>query len=117
MPIKRWSADAWDAIKGNGCTGIPDLYLETPCNRHDRHYETHVHRDGRPITRFEADVELAKDAWKSLPVVPPNLKWDFKSSLKNAVTLPILIPFRAVAKVVVPPVVFGGVRIFGGSHW
>ena len=106
--IKKWSSDAWDAIKGDGCTGIPDLYLESPCNRHDRHYETHVHRDGRPITRYEADVELMKDAWKSLPVVPKGPLTVGKAAM---------VPVRMVVKPILPIIVFIGVRIFGGSHW
>lgn len=105
--MKKWTQDAWAAVKGDGCTGIPDLWMESPCTRHDRHYTFHTHKDGTPITRFDADVELMKDAWKALPLVPEKLTW--QSAL--------LIPLRGIAKVVVPPVVFLGVRVGGGSHW
>lgn len=110
--VKRWTADQWEAIAGNGCTGIPDLYLETACQRHDRHYETHQHRDGRPITRFEADVELAKDSWKALPVFPAGA-WTFRNFMPRI----LMAPVRLAVKTVVPPVVFAGVRIGGASHW
>lgn len=106
--IKNWSADAWNAFKGDGCTGIPDLYNEKPCERHDRHYTFHTHKDGTPITRFEADWELAKDSWKALPVVPEG-----KLTLPNVA----MIPVRAVVKNLMPPILFLGVRLFGGSHW
>lgn len=110
--IKRWTADQWDALKFDGCTGIPNFHLETPCDRHDRHYATHQHRDGRPITRFEADVELAKDAWKAMPVFPEGA-W----TLRNFLPRLAMAPVRAVVKVVVPPVVFAAVRVGGEVHW
>lgn len=108
--ITAWSKDLWNAYKGDGCTGIPDLYLETPCERHDRHYTFHTHKDGTPITRLEADWELAKDAWKALPVIP-----------KGPLTVQkvALIPVRAIVKPIAPIILFVGVRIFGGgaNHW
>lgn len=112
--VSDWSEDAWDAIKGNGCTGIPDFWIESPCQRHDRHYETHRHRDGRPISRLGADWELAKDAWKALPVVPPEV-WQL--TWKNAIPLAVIVPARAVAKTVLPVVVFVGVRLAGWKFW
>lgn len=111
--VAEWSSDQWDAIKGDGCTGIPDLYLESPCTRHDRHYRTKRHRDGTPITRFEADVELLKDAWKALPIVPV----DAKLTLTNSIPFVGMTVVRAVVKPVVPLVVFAGVRAFGWIHW
>jgi len=110
--IAKWTAAQWDALKGDGCTGIPDLYLETPCDRHDRHYATHQHRDGRPITRFEADVELAKDAWKAMPIFPESA-WTFRNFLPRV----LMAPVRLVVKTVVPPIVFIGVRVGGEVHW
>lgn len=105
MTVKKWSADAWAAVKGDGCTGIPDLYMERPCERHDRHYTFHTHSDGTPISRLSADWELAKDTWKALPVMSANkrLWW--------------MAPIRLVAKNVLPVVVFIGVRIGGAPHW
>jgi len=111
--VKHWTSDMWDAIKGDGCTGVPDLYNEKPCQRHDRHYESHVHRDGTPITRFEADVELAKDSWKALPIVPPDAKW----TLPGAPWLSLRIIGRAVIKPIAPVILFTGVRLFGAPHW
>ena len=106
--MKEWSQNAWNSVMGDGCTGIPDLYMEGPCQRHDRHYTFHTHKDGTPITRFESDVELAKDIWKALPVVPPG----------EITPLNIArIPLRAVVKVVMPVVVFTGVRIAGWRFW
>jgi hypothetical protein len=105
--MKEWSQNAWNAMMGDGCTGIPDLYMEGPCQRHDRHYTFHTHKDGTPITRFESDVELAKDVWKALPVVP-------KGSLGKKIAL---TPIRAFVKVAMPIVVFTGVRIVGWRFW
>lgn len=106
--MKEWSQNAWNAMMGDGCTGIPDLYMEGPCQRHDRHYTFHTHKDGRPISRFESDVELAKDVWKALPVVPSG-----PMTIKTAAVVPV----RAVVKVVMPAVVFIGVRIAGWRFW
>ena len=106
--MKEWSQNAWNAVMGDGCTGIPDLYMEGPCQRHDRHYTFHTHKDGTPITRFEADVELAKDVWKALPVMPAG-----EITLLNTAR----IPLRAVVKVMMPVVVFIGVRIAGWRFW
>ena len=103
--MKEWSQNAWNAVKGDGCTGIPDLWMESPCTRHDRHYTFHAHKDGTPITRFEADVELAKDVWKALPVVPDDKRLFWMS------------PIRLVVKSVMPVVVFLGVRVGGATHW
>ena len=105
--IKHWTKDAWDAIKGDGCTGIPDLTMESPCMRHDRHYTSHVHRDGTPITRLEADLELAKDVWK-MPI------WTKEElSLKKIA----IVPVRVVVKFIMPPILFIGVRLLGAPHW
>ena len=86
----RWQA-RWDAIQGDGCTAVPDLWLKAACTRHDRHYGTHRHRDGTPITRWEADVEMLKDARASAP----------NALLRNT------IPF----------VYFIGVRLAGWTRW
>ena len=110
--MKEWSQNAWNAVMGDGCTGIPDLYMEGPCQRHDRHYTFHTHRDGRPISRFEADWELAKDVWKALPVIP---KWG--PTLKEKAAQTLILPVRAVVKVLMPLVIFTGVRIAGWRFW
>lgn len=41
-------------IKTDGCTGVPDFYLEE-CIKHDFYYRTHVGFDGRLISRSDAD--------------------------------------------------------------
>lgn len=106
--VKEWSKNAWEAMTGDGCTGIPDLHMEGPCQRHDRHYTFHTHKDGTPISRLESDWELAKDVWKAMPLVPPG---------PMTVSKAIDIPLRGALKVICPPIVFLGVRLFGWKFW
>lgn len=44
-------------LKSDGCTGVPDFYLEC-CLEHDIHYRTHKKMDGTRITKAQADKTL-----------------------------------------------------------
>ena len=94
--ITEWRS-RWDAAKTNGCTRSPDLWMKEACDRHDRHYGTHRHRDGRFISRWQADVELMKDARKSAPGLTPL--------------------GRFVTRNTIPPFYFIMTRLFGWKYW
>ena len=47
------------ALKSDGCTGVPDFYLDA-CLEHDVHYRTHHWLDGEPIFKSEADERLRR---------------------------------------------------------
>jgi hypothetical protein len=50
----RVKALAW-ALKGDGCSKVPDLNYRSCCDEHDIHYRTGMTIDGVKITRKEAD--------------------------------------------------------------
>ena len=78
----------WRAVRTDGCTASPDLWWGDCCNDHDRHYVTHMHRDGTPITRYQADLAL------------------FRCMKQKNIHLPIW-------RWVIPSIYFVAVRIFG----
>jgi hypothetical protein len=83
---------AWRAIKGDGCTAVPDLHYASCCNKHDKAYRTGVNRKGRPTTRLKADLALA-------------------SCIMREKSSPIFL------RILIAPTFFIGVRIFGGQFW
>lgn len=83
--------ERWASSKTDGCTDVPDLWLGDACDRHDRHYATHMHKDGTPITRAEADWEFLKDGRRDSPTF--------------------------ITRNTVPFIYWIGVRLFGGTHW
>lgn len=88
--LSEWQV-RWDAAKVNGCTKSPDLWMKEACDRHDRHYGTHKHRDGRKISRWQADWELLKDARRTAP--------------------------NALARNTIPFFYWGMTRLFGWRYW
>lgn len=60
MDAKEKAAALWAAVKGNGCSDVPDWndHLRGCCNRHDCDYSTHTDETGEPITRAQADKRL-----------------------------------------------------------
>lgn len=55
--IDYWTkvkALAW-ALKGDGCSGVPDLFYRPCCDLHDIFYRTGADVDGTRVTRREAD--------------------------------------------------------------
>ncbi len=89
----------WDRIKayayvlkGDGCTGAPDLFYGDCCNEHDVHYKTGFTLKGKPISRKQADKK-------------------FLRCLKKNGKTPILGTF------ILPYIYYGAVRLFGQSAW
>jgi len=50
----RVKALAW-ALKGDGCSKVPDFNYRCCCDEHDIHYRTGTTLDGVRLTRKEAD--------------------------------------------------------------
>lgn len=87
----RVKALAW-ALKGDGCTAVPDLTYRQCCDEHDIHYVTGMTVEGTPITRFEADNRFFK-------------------CMKETGKTPI------IGTHIIPAIYWVGVRIFGGGVW
>lgn len=83
---------AWNIIKGDGCTGAPDMTFGPCCLRHDRHYTTHHHASGRPITRAQADALFLACLRKNPPPIP-------------------------IIGALFPWLYWSAVRVFGGRYW
>lgn len=88
----RRVTELWKAIKGDGCTASPDLFYKRCCNTHDRHYATHEHNNGAPITKAEADKRLFQ-------------------CMRKAGKTPI------VGKFIIPAIYWTAVTLFGGKFW
>lgn len=87
----KW-ARRWRAIKTDGCTAVPDLWLLEACQNHDRMYATHHDKMHRPITRAQADWLFFQEAKKANPKCP-------------------------VASTFIAAVYYLGVRLFGAAFW
>lgn len=60
--IDYWTkvkALAW-ALKGDGCSKVPDFHYRCCCDEHDIHYRTGMTIDGQRLTRKEADQHFLK---------------------------------------------------------
>ncbi len=110
--VTDWKA-RWKAAKTNGCSRSPDLWMKRACNRHDRHYDTHHHRDGRPITRAESDWELLKDARKALPYKT----YDTPPSIVNTVPRLVEMGRNAILRNTIPVFYWMMTRTFGQKYW
>lgn len=86
--VKEYAA----ALKGDGCTSVPDLTYRRCCDEHDIHYRTGKTLAGKPITRAQADARL------------------FACMKRTGVT-------PVVGRLIVPAVFWLGVRLFGGRAW
>jgi hypothetical protein len=93
MSARQKAALAWAAVKGDGCTSVPDFTTawKRCCDRHDADYSEHTNETGVKITRARADRRL------------------FKCLKCSARTL--------VGRWLIAPAYWLGVRVFGGSHW
>lgn len=84
------------ALKGDGCTGVPDLTYKKCCDRHDIHYRTKMRLEDTgiptPITRAEADKEMFK-------------------CMRETGKTPI------IGSIIVPGLYWLGVRLFGSGAW
>jgi len=90
---KLRARNAWRAIKGDGCSAVPDWhddYTEC-CNRHDADYRTGYDEEGRAITRRQADERL-------------------RACMKAKAKTPF-------GQFILTPLYFAGVRLFGRKHW
>jgi hypothetical protein len=90
-PGARWRK-YWRALKGDGCTAVPDLGFSACCDNHDRHYATRRHRNGKRISRVAADVALLRCMFRNRKV-------------------------SVIKRLLLAPVFFAGVRLFGWMHW
>lgn len=90
--MKAKARAAWHLIKGDGCTGAPDMTFTSCCTDHDRHYTTHTHASGAPITRARADAAFLQCCKRHAPPIP---------------VLGPLIPY----------LYWLAVRLFGGAFW
>lgn len=79
------------ALKGDGCTGAPDLEYRRCCDEHDFHARTGVTIDGHPITEAEAALRLFRC------MRAKRTHW--------------------LKRLVVPAVYWTGVRLFGWWAW
>jgi hypothetical protein len=83
---------AWRAAKTDGCSAVPDFGFTSCCNNHDRDYALHVDHRGKPTTRLRSDLRLL-------------------SCMLHDKRRPLL------RRLLVSPVFFLGVRLFGGKFW
>lgn len=90
MPNK-W-ARRWRAIKTDGCTAVPGLWLLAACRNHDRMYATHRDKMHIPITRAKADWLFFQEARKANPKCP-------------------------IASTIIASIYYLGVRVFGAAFW
>lgn len=83
----------WAAVKGDGCTRVPDWHsaYKECCNRHDADYSTHTDEQGNALTRKQSDKRL------------------FDCMKRNSKTF--------LGKFFVSTLYFVGVRVFGKSYW
>ena len=87
---KEYVAQLAKALKGDGCTDVPDLFFTPCCDEHDIHYRTGNTITGKPITRLQADNQF------------------FKCMRKHGKT-------PVIGKLLLPALYWVGVRIFGGK--
>ena len=57
-PSRAYLRELWRAVRGDGCTAVPDLGFTECCNRHDADYRTHHDENGRRISRSRSDARL-----------------------------------------------------------
>ncbi len=79
-------------IRGDGCTGAPDLSFRKCCDYHDLAYQTHRNTAGHEITRAEADRAFLECMKRNAPGAP-------------------------IAGRLLPYFYYLAVRIFGSAHW
>lgn len=82
----------WRALKGDGCTAVPDLGFTACCDDHDRHYSTRRRRNGKKLSRVAADAAL------------------FACMMRNKKA-------NILKRLLLAPTFFVGVRLFGWMHW
>lgn len=91
--LRENAAHAWSAVKGDGCTDVPDFTeaFTRCCDQHDADYTTGADENGRRLSRARADRRL------------------YLCLKCAAVTF--------AGKYVIAPAYWIGVRLFGKSHW
>ena len=87
----RVKALAW-ALKGDGCSKVPDFNYRSCCDEHDIHYRTGMTVDGVRITRKQADSR-------------------FFECMRGQGMVPIL------GTHILPFFYWGAVRLFGEDAW
>jgi hypothetical protein len=63
----RWDKSYWQrvkqharALRGDGCSGVPDVWGRPCCDEHDVAYRCHNDPDGQLITRAQADARFRR---------------------------------------------------------
>lgn len=79
-PVTTNIRAAWRRLKGDGCTGAPDLWFSACCRDHDAAYTFGTDANGTPTTRKAADLALLRCTQAALtnrPAILRPLPWLF----------------------------------------